>query len=87
MLSNIKLLSVLIGAPLGSDVADPRGAVHRTRGVRYMGIGMSALNHGKAFTVNLAVEVKCKYVGHARKVVKYSHDAFVSVKAVHFVLR
>ena len=45
------------------------------------------LDHGEAFAVNLAVEVEGKHVGHAREVVEYRHDAYISVGAIHLILR
>ena len=44
------------------------------------------LNHREAFAIDFAVEVECKYVGHAGDVVEDCHDAVVCIGGIHFVL-
>ena len=44
------------------------------------------LNHRQAFAIDFAIEVEGKDIGHARKVVKDSHDAHVGVGVVDIVL-
>ena len=45
------------------------------------------LNHRQALAINLSIKVEGKHISHARQIVKHCHDAHISVKAIHLILR